>query len=123
MNRKLQSLLRSSKKEIRQTLIINVAAKAMEAIISQVMVSHLVKNNLISDKQHGFLKQKNTETQLLEHINLWTSWLDAGIESDIIYIDCQKAFDSVCHSKLLVKMRSYGFSDKLCDWFQNFLSD
>ena len=44
-----------------------IAAKAMEAIISQAMVSYLVKNNLISAEQHGFLKQKNTETQSLEY--------------------------------------------------------
>ena len=34
-----------------------------------------------------------------------------------------KAFDKVPHTRLLVKMKAYGLSEKICIWVQDFLSD
>ena len=38
-------------------------------------------------------------------------------------MDFMKAFDKVPHTRLLVKMKAYGLSEKICIWVQNFLSD
>jgi hypothetical protein len=38
-------------------------------------------------------------------------------------MDFMKAFDKVPHTKLLVKMKAYGLSEKICIWVQDFLSD
>ena len=38
-------------------------------------------------------------------------------------MDCIKAFDKVPHTRLLVKMKAYGLSEKMCTWVQDFLSD
>jgi len=43
--------------------------------------------------------------------------------ADVAYIDFQKAFDSVVHSKLCHKLKSYGVSGKLLDWVTDFLSN
>ena len=48
--------------------------------------------------------------------------LDKGLESDIIYLDFEKAFDSVCHSKLLAKLERYGIRDPLLKWFSSYLN-
>lgn len=42
-------------------------------------------------------------TQLLEVFQDIGQALDRGIESDIIYLDFAKAFDSVCPAKLVSK--------------------
>ena len=39
------------------------------------------------------------------------------------YMDFMKAFDKVPHIRLLVKMKAYGLSEKICIWVQDFLSD
>jgi len=39
----------------------------------------------------------------------------------VAYIDFQKAFDSVVHSKLCHKLKSYGVSGKLLNWLTDFL--
>ena len=36
--------------------------------------------------------------------------LDKGTETDIVYVDFAKAFDSVCHARLLAKLRSFGIT-------------
>jgi len=34
-------------------------------------------------------------------------WYDDDEHQSVIYIDFAKAFDSVCHSKLLLKLKAY----------------
>jgi len=47
--------------------------------------------------------------------------LQAKCVTDVIFFDFRKAFDSVCHSKLLAKLRSYGIHDNLFVWIEAFL--
>jgi len=42
-------------------------------------------------------------------------------ETDSIYIDFQKAFDSVPHSELLVKVWNFGITGTLWQWFSSYL--
>ena len=49
--------------------------------------------------------------------------LDSLIQTDIIYLDFSKAFDSVSHRLLLHKLKMYGFNGRLLDWFTSYLSD
>ena len=41
---------------------------------------------------------------------------------DAVYLDFQKAFDKVSHSKLLIKMARYGINDGVVRWVGNWLS-
>ena len=43
--------------------------------------------------------------------------------TDIVYIDFQKAFNSVSHKKLLTKLEGYGISGDLLAWLTAFLSN
>uniref|UniRef100_A0A2D4JW71 Reverse transcriptase domain-containing protein n=1 Tax=Micrurus paraensis TaxID=1970185 RepID=A0A2D4JW71_9SAUR len=61
--------------------------------------------------------------QLLHCKNIWTTLLDQGKAIDAIYIDFCKAFDSVVHDKLLLKLNSYGISGSLHKWITAFLSN
>ena len=40
----------------------------------------------------------------------------------VIYLDFRKAFDSVSHSKLLLKLQSYGISGALLQWYKAYLT-
>ena len=42
---------------------------------------------------------------------------------DTVYLDFSKAFDSVPHKRLLVKMENYGITGKILGWCKHFLSD
>ena len=64
-------------------------------------------NNLITKQQHGFLSKHSTCTNLLESLNDWTISLGLSYSVAVAYIDFSRAFDSVCHSKLLLKLRSF----------------
>jgi len=51
----------------------------------------------------------------------WTLDLQAHRNTDVIYIDFKKAFDSVSHSKLLIKLPAYDLPGKLLTWLAEFL--
>ncbi len=43
-------------------------------------------------------------TQLIEVMEDFTKMLDKGQSIDVIYLDFRKAFDSVPHERLLIKL-------------------
>ena len=45
-----------------------------------------------------------------------------GKNVDIIYLDFKKAFDSIPHERLIMKMRGYGINGKTLNWVRSFLS-
>lgn len=72
--------------------------------------------------QHGFLKGLSCTTQLLQVLHELGRALDSGLETDVIYLDFSKAFDSVCHAKLLSKLCTFGIDGPLLQWFTSYLS-
>jgi len=40
----------------------------------------------------------------------------------VIYLDFSKAFDSVLHERLLLKLRAYGIHGNILEWIKSFLS-
>jgi len=100
-----------------------VASKVMERIIAKALLEHLVENDLLSSAQHGFLKGKSTCTNLLESYNDWTLCLQNKHGVTVAYIDCSKAFDSVSHKKLFVRLAQYGICGNLHIWLENFFTE
>ena len=41
----------------------------------------------------------------------------------MIYLDFKKAFDSVPHERLLLKLNGYGISGSILNWIRSFLED
>ena len=74
--------------------------------------SHMSRRSLYT-YQHGFQKRKSCVTQLLEVFHEIGCALHRGFESDIIYLDFAKAFDSVCPAKLVSKLKAFGIGDPL----------
>ena len=72
--------------------------------------------------QHVFQKGKSCVTQLIEVLYDIGHALDRKLESDIIYLDFAKAFDSVCPAKLVLKLKTFGIDDPLLAWFYSYLT-
>ena len=60
-------------------------------------------------------------TQVLECLQDWTTNTDNSTETDIIYLDFSKTFDTVSHKRLIYKLRQYGIKGKVLLWIQSFL--
>ena len=77
---------------------------------------------MLSPNQHGFIPRRSCCTQLLHAINNWTISWDEHLSTDVVYFDFSKAFDSVPHARLLLKLQAYGINGQLLSWFKNFLT-
>ena len=97
--------------------------KILETIIRDSLPLHLEKNNLYSPAQYGFRSGRSCCTQLLEVVNDWSSAIDSFKPVDVVYLDYRKAFDSVPHQRLLVKLEAYGIQGQVLSWIKHFLLD
>ena len=79
-------------------------------------------NNLITESQHGFRYKRSTLTNLLVYMEIVTTAMDQQIPVDVNYLDCQKAFDTVPHARLLKKLEAYGVKGKILGWIKAFLT-
>ena len=113
---------RQSPSNYRPISLTAVPCKILESLIRDQMLSHLTEQRLLSEHQHGFRPKRSCSTQLLEVLDAWTRELECGNPVDVVYLDFQKAFDSVPHLRLLSKLRSYGITGKLLDWIASFLT-
>ena len=82
--------------------------KVLESIVREHLLDHLKRNNILSDKQHGFRQGRSCLTNLLETLDSWTKILSNEDMIDVAYLDFRKAFDLVSHQHLLHKMSNYG---------------
>jgi len=100
-----------------------VMCKLMESVVKDQLISYLLVHKLISKHQHAFILHHSTTTNLLECTLDWSISLNSKHCVDIIYIDFQRAFDSIVHSKLILKLQSFGINGKLLAWLTAFLSN
>ena len=96
--------------------------RILESIIKDHIAQHMLINSLFSPSQHGFIAGRSCTTQLLAAMGYWTQSLDNGFPADIIYLDFRKAFDSIPHNRLLVKLEAYGIRGSLLEWLRYFLT-
>ena len=112
---------KSSPGNYRPVSLTSVICKVMESVIRDHIMDHLYRNNLLTDCQHGFVRNRSCLTQLLECLDVWTEMLDTGGSVDVVYMDYAKAFDKVAHARLLRKLQGYGITNQALDWIGNFL--
>ena len=67
-------------------------------------MAYLLGNDLISNRQYGFVKGRSTSLQLLQILDKWTDCLENGGQIDAVYTDFEKAFDKVPHNRLVSKL-------------------
>lgn len=91
--------------------LLSIVSKLCERCILDKLIPNLLE--LLSPKQHGFVPKKSCVTQLLTVLHDLGKTLDAGQESDVLYLDFSKAFDSVPHNLLLHKLSLYGIDGPL----------
>ena len=75
----------------------------------------------VSNSQFGFLRGKSSQQQLPLMVHNIASNLERHHQSDIIYMDFSKAFDSVCHWILLDKLWTMGITGEVHVWLRSYI--
>ena len=98
----------------------SICCKILEHIVYSQCMKHLEKYGILSKLHHGYRNGCSTETQLLKVINLFAKGLESKSQIDSISLDFSRAFDTVPHERLLLKIDYYGIR-KCLPWMRNFL--
>ena len=106
----------------RPVSLTSICCKILEQFVRDKIVDHMTENDLYSECQHGFRKNRSCITQLIEVYDKLTELIDDGKSIDIVYLDFKKAFDSIPHERLLIKMKGYGITGNVLNWVRSFLS-
>jgi len=95
--------------------------KVFESILKDKILEHIDKYSLLNPSQYGFAKNKSCLTNLREFVTFVSDCMDDHKEVDVIFLDFQKAFDKVPHKCLLAKLKSFGITEKVYRWIENWL--
>ena len=124
---KISALYKKGDKSVagnyRPVSLTSIVCKVMEKLIRNHIILHMKENHLFTSKQYGFISGRSTSLQLLEVLDKWTEALDRGESIDCVYMDYQKAFDTVPHNRLISKLRAYKISEQMINWIQSFLTN
>ena len=89
----------------------------------QRLYSFLEKYKCIYDLQFGFRKNHSTNHAIISIIQKIQDAIQNNKFAIGVFIDLQKAFDTVNHHILLEKLNHYGISGISNAWFESYLSD
>ena len=103
--------------------LLSVFSKIFEKVIYTRMYDYLMKNNLIYKRQFGFRNNHSTNHALISLSKNIKSNSDSGQFSAGIFIDLQKAFDTVNHEILCEKLLHYGFGGIPQKLLESFLTN
>ena len=86
------------------------------------MASYLEANNVLYKNQFGFRQKNSTVHSLISLTENVRSAIENNNLACGIFIDLQKAFDTVDHDILLDKLHNYGFRGLSNNWIRSYLT-
>ena len=97
--------------------------KILEKIVHNRVYRFLEEQNCIYSLQFGFRKKHATNHALIEITEKVRKALDNDEYACGIFVDLQKAFDTVNHKILIKKLDHYGIRGTANNWFASYLDD
>ena len=99
------------------------SSKVVERLVYNELYDYCSKFNLLSEKNSGFKKLDGTINQLINLTNKIYQGLNDEHEIAMIFLDLSKAYDRICHTRLIYKLRKLGIRGNLLKWIESYLSD
>ncbi len=88
--------------------ILPIVSKVFEKALYGQLYDYFVGNNLLSQNQFGFRQFHSTASALLDSTNEWFINMDRGQFNIAVFLDLQKAFDTINHNILIKKLDLHG---------------
>ncbi|CAM5138930.1 unnamed protein product [Eretmochelys imbricata] len=93
----------------------------MEQVLKESILKHVEERKVIGNSQNGFTKGNSYLTNLIAFCDKITGSVDEGKAVDVLFLDFNKAFDTVSHSILSSKLKKYGLDEWTIRWIESWL--
>ena len=103
--------------------LLSVFSKITEKVMYERLYKFLEKHETLYNLQFGFRASHSINHALVSLTEAIKNSLDNRKFGCGIFIDLQKAFDTVNHTILLLKLEHYGIRGTALNWFESYLSD
>ena len=100
--------------------LLSVFHKLLEKLMYNRLINFLENHDILFDKQFGFRSKHNTDHAILSKIQ---NSIEGREYSCGIVLDFSKAFDTVNHKILLMKLDHYGARGIANEWFRSYLDN
>ena len=100
----------------------SVVSKIIEKSIHLQIEDYLKKIKLIYMYQSGYRANHASDFCLAKLIDFILTGMDKQMNVDMIFVDLQKAFDTLDHEVLLEKVKYFGLLTSVIKWFEFYLS-
>lgn len=110
-------------KNYRPVSLTSVVCKVFESLVRRQIMDHFVnQRHPMYTSTWIYPRSILHHPTLLEVLDDWTSALENGGNIDAIYMDFMKAFDTVPHCRLLLKVEAVGIQGHIHRWIKAFLN-
>ena len=106
----------------RPICLLNMCNKMTEKVIHKELMDYLVRENLLTPKQSGFIPGKCTGDAIYGLMMEIYNARNKGHRSAVVFLNLRKAFDTVDHLLLLQKLAAYGLADNFLKWLKDYLT-
>jgi len=103
--------------------LLSIFDKIVDKLMYKRLLMFLEMNDILYEYQFGFRKNYSTSQAVMEVLDNIYQSCDNSETTIGIYLDLQKAFDTVNHSILLQKLEIYGVRGIIQKWFKSYLSN
>lgn len=96
-----------------------ILGKILEKIVTS-QLSFAIRHQ-ISDKQHGFIKARSVDSNMVTFVDFVLNAMDRDMQVDAVYTDFSKAFDKISHNLLIRKLWRVGVHGNLLRWLESYI--
>ena len=103
--------------------VLSTFSKIYECVINTRLLNFFNKYDILYQHQYGFRKNHSTYMPMILLSDLISQNLDNGLFTLTIFLDFKKAFDSINHEILLLKLDYYGIRGNALELVKSYLTN